>query len=91
MDQHDREATSFISSPTASDFCGRASATGFRHLYLYDVSGKMLKQLTHGDWEVESLDGVDEGSQLVYFTSTQKSPIERQLYRVSLQATIPNR
>jgi dipeptidyl-peptidase-4 len=70
-------------------FLWSSERTGFRHLYLYDVTGKMLKQLTHGDWEVETVDGVDEGGQFVYFTSTQKSPIERQLYRVSLQGEDP--
>ncbi len=70
-------------------FIWSSERSGFRHLYLYDVTGTLLKQLTHGDWEVESLDGVDEGGQLVYYTSTQKSPIERQLYRVSLQGEEP--
>ena len=59
---------------------------GFRHLYLYDLSGKLLKQLTHGDWEVTSLAGVDELGGVVYFTATEKSPIERHLYRVRLEA-----
>ena len=57
---------------------------GFRHLYLYDLSGKQLAQLTHGEWEVESVAGIDEQNGQVYFTSTQKSPIERQFYRVAL-------
>ncbi len=70
-------------------FVWSSERSGFRHLYLYDVGGKLLKQLTHGDWEVESLDGVDEGDQFVYFTSTQKSPIERQIYRVSFQGEAP--
>jgi len=70
-------------------FLWSSERSGFRHLYLYDVSGKMLKQLTHGDWEVETLDGVDQGGQFVYYTSTQKSPIERQLYRVSLRGQDP--
>ncbi len=58
---------------------------GFRHLYLYDLSGKLLKQLTHGDWEVAALAGVDEQRGMIYFTATEKSPIERHLYRVGLE------
>ncbi len=56
----------------------------FRHLYLYDISGKLLKQLTRGSWEVTSLAGVDEKQGVVYFTATEKSPLARQLYRVAL-------
>ena len=62
-------------------FLWSSERSGFRHLYLYDLAGKQLAQLTHGDWEVESLAGVDEKNGQVYFTSTEQSPIERQFYR----------
>ena len=65
-------------------FLWSSERSGFRHLYLYDLSGKQLAQLTHGDWEVERVESVDEASGQVYYTSTQDSPIERHLYRVSL-------
>jgi dipeptidyl-peptidase 4 len=65
-------------------FLCSSERSGFRHLYLYDLNGKVLAQLTHGDWEVSHLQGVDEAKGLVYFTATEKSPLERQLYRVSL-------
>jgi len=61
--------------------------TGYRHLFLYDLSGKQLAQLTKGDWEVSQVDAVDEAKGIVYFTATEKSPIERQLYRVSLDGS----
>ncbi|MGB6429874.1 MAG: DPP IV N-terminal domain-containing protein [Candidatus Acidiferrales bacterium] len=70
-------------------FIWSSERSGFRHLYLYDVSGALIAQLTHGDWEVESLEGVDEAAQSAYFISTQKSPIERQLYRASLSGGDP--
>src|SRR5579872_6125198 len=59
-------------------FLWSSERSGFRHLYLYDLSGKQLAQLTRGDWEVESVVKVDEQAQAAYFISTQKSPIERQ-------------
>lgn len=55
---------------------------GFHHLYVYSVEGKRLHQLTQGEWEVESTVGVDESAGEVYFTSTEQSPLERQLYSV---------
>jgi len=56
---------------------------GHNHLYLYDVSGKMIKQLTKGDWEVIDVNGFDaKGS--VFFTSTTTSPIELNYYSVSI-------
>jgi len=68
-------------------FLWSSERTGYRHLYLYDLSGKQLAQLTKGDWEVTQVDALDEAKGIVYFTATEKSPIERQLYRVSLDGT----
>jgi dipeptidyl-peptidase-4 len=68
-------------------FLWSSERTGYRHLYLYDLGGKQLAQLTKGDWEVSALDTVDESKGLVYFTATEKSPLERHLYRVGLDGT----
>jgi dipeptidyl-peptidase-4 len=68
-------------------FLWSSERSGYRHLYLYDVAGKQLAQLTKGDWEVAAVDGVDEAKSLVYFTATEKSPLERQLYRVALDGS----
>ena len=61
--------------------------SGYRHLYLYDLEGKQLAQLTKGEWEVSSVDAIDEPKGLVYFTATEKSPLERHLYRVAFDGT----
>jgi dipeptidyl-peptidase-4 len=68
-------------------FLWSSERTGFRHLYLYDIAGRQLAQLTHGDWEVTSVAGVDEAAGAVFFTSTEASPMERQLCRVDLSGT----
>jgi dipeptidyl-peptidase-4 len=68
-------------------FLWSGERTGYRHLYVYDLNGKQLAQLTKGEWEVSGIDAVDEAKSLVYFTATEKSPIERQLYRVSLDGS----
>src|SRR5271168_351749 len=65
-------------------FIWSSERTGYRHLYLYDLAGKQIAQLTSGDWEVTALAGVDEDAGTVYFTATSKSPLERHLYRVGL-------
>ncbi|MGB6546240.1 MAG: DPP IV N-terminal domain-containing protein [Candidatus Acidiferrales bacterium] len=70
-------------------FIWSSERSGFRHLYLYGVNGTPVTQLTHGDWEVESLEGVDEANQIAYYISTEKSPLERQLYRVALSGGTP--
>jgi dipeptidyl-peptidase-4 len=72
-------------------FLWSSERTGYRHLYLYDLEGKQLAQITKGDWEVSAVDAVDEGKGMVYFTGTAKSPLERHLYRVSLDGSAISR
>ena len=68
-------------------FLWSSERSGYRHLYLFDLEGKQLAQLTKGEWEVSAVDAVDEAKGLVYFTATEKSPLERQLYRIAFDAT----
>ncbi|MGB7495738.1 MAG: DPP IV N-terminal domain-containing protein [Candidatus Acidiferrum sp.] len=65
-------------------FLWASERSGYRQLYVHGTDGKEIDQLTKGDWEVTGVDGIDEAKGAVYFTSTEKSPLERQLYRVAL-------
>jgi len=68
-------------------FVWSSERSGYRHFYLYDLAGKQLAQLTKGDWEVRQVEAVDEAKNTIYFTATEKSPIERHLYRVSFDGS----
>ena len=68
-------------------FLWSSERSGYRHLYLYTLDGKEVGQLTKGDWEVSQVIGADETKGIVYFTATEKSPLERHLYRVSFDGT----
>lgn len=57
---------------------------GFNHIYLYASDGKQLAQLTKGPWEVTSIDGVDEDGNTLFYTSSEVSPLERQVYAIGL-------
>jgi len=60
---------------------------GFRHIYLYGTDGAMQKQLTTGDWEVTGIAQVDEARNRVFYVSSEESPLQRQLYVISLDGT----
>lgn len=66
-------------------FLWSSEREGYRHLYLYDLSGRLLRPLTAGPWEVTQVHAVDESRGLLYFTATEKSPLERHYYRVSIE------
>lgn len=56
---------------------------GHSHLYLYNLDGSLIRQLTSGPWEVFDIDGVDEKHGKVYFTANEGDPAQRHLYVVS--------
>ena len=67
-----------------------APRDGHRHLESRDrATGKVIAQLTRGDWDVTKIEAVDEDRETVYFTATKDSPVERHLYRVSLKGGDP--
>jgi dipeptidyl-peptidase-4 len=68
-------------------FLWTSERSGYRHVYLYDLEGKQLVHLTKGEWEVTGLDGVDEAKGLVYFTATEKSVLERHVYKAGLDGS----
>ncbi len=60
---------------------------GYRHIYLYDMAGKLVKQVTHGNWEVAQLVGVSGGRRpVVYYTSHEESPLETYFYAIDLKS-----
>ena len=90
VDLHD-ELTFLGHSPR---FIWASSRTGFKHLYLYDLNGKLLHPLTGGEWQVtaesestRAIVGIDEKHGVVYFMANIESPLERHLYCVSLNDT----
>lgn len=61
-------------------FVHSSERSGYKHLYLYEMNGKLVRQMTNGNWEVSDFLGMDEKASRLYFTSTEASPLERHLY-----------
>ena len=58
---------------------------GYRHLYLYRTKdGKLIRQLTKGEWEVKSLYGISPDDRYAYFLGNEGYPMGQALYRVAL-------
>lgn len=81
----------------ADAFIWSSRQSGYKHLYLYDLEGNLIRPLTAGEWMVvgngkeTGLVGVDERRRTVYFLANKESPLERHLYSVSLDTKAPER
>ncbi|MEN8122530.1 MAG: DPP IV N-terminal domain-containing protein, partial [Bacteroidota bacterium] len=59
---------------------------GYNHLYLYNTSGKVIKQITKGNWVVTEFLGFDAKERNIFIQATKESPIERHIYKVNLKS-----
>lgn len=80
----DVENTTVTFLKSAPQFVWMSERDGNNHLYLYDMAGKLLRQITSGPWEVTELYGIDEKTQTVYYQSNEMSPLEKHVYSIGL-------
>ncbi len=67
----------------------QSERNGFKHLYLYDNNGRLVRQITDGRWEVSSYYGVDEKNGFVYFSAIGEGNdwINTHIYRAKLDGS----
>jgi len=81
----------------SGDFLWQSERDGYAHLYQFNEDGSLVGQVTKGSWALRSSGGpfwlrqsvvnIDEEHSQVYFTSLEKSSIERHLYRIGLDGS----
>ncbi|UKJ06336.1 S9 family peptidase [Solitalea lacus] len=64
---------------------------GYCHIYMYDLSGKLVRQITKGAWEVTSLYGIDEKTKTIYYQAAEISPTKREIYSIKLDGSSKKR
>ncbi len=59
---------------------------GYRHFYLYNTDGKLIKQVTKGKWEVTEFLDFDKKGENVIYAAANPTPIETHIYKTSLSS-----
>ena len=69
--------------------------SGFRHLYYYDMSGRLVRQMTHGNFDVTEVYGYDPKTRTAYVQtayvgegSAMPSELTRGIYKVTANGTM---
>jgi dipeptidyl-peptidase-4 len=64
-------------------FIWQSRRDGWNHLYLYSLSqGKLIRQLTKGEWEVTDVNGFDPKGEKLFYMSNAESPLVSDMYCV---------
>jgi dipeptidyl-peptidase-4 len=68
-----------------NSFIWTSEKDGFNHIYHYDFSGKLIKQITKGTWEVTNYYGYNTEKKTIYYQSVENGSINRGVYSVDLE------
>ncbi|WP_313384929.1 DPP IV N-terminal domain-containing protein [Chishuiella sp.] len=72
----------FVKGKT-NEFIWWSQKDGYMHLYRFDINGKLLNQITRGNWIVNEIVGENSKKKELLITTTKDSPKEKQLYAVN--------
>ncbi|MBK7963985.1 MAG: S9 family peptidase [Bacteroidetes bacterium] len=65
-------------------FIWTSTRNGYNHIYLYQIDGKLIKQITSGNFDVTQYFGYDEKSSTLFYQSAERSPLERHIYSITI-------
>ena len=69
-------------------FILQSEKDGYNHLYLFDINGKELKQMTKGSWVVMDVLGFNRKQKTIIFKANKEHPLHHRLYSVSMTGNI---
>ena len=82
---HPMHSLTFIPGKN-DEFIWWSERDGYDHLYLYNTDGKLVRQLTKGNWLVNELVGFNMKKKEAIITTSEESPLEKHVCKVSLES-----
>lgn len=76
---------------TDNSFIWTSEKDGFNHIYHYSKEGKLINQVTKGNWEVTNFFGINEKNKTIYYQSVEDGSINRTVYSIKLNGTAKKR
>ncbi len=68
-------------------FIWSSEQDGYNHIYLYDIRGRKVAQLTKGNFDVTSYYGYDPQRERIFYQAAERSPLKREIYSVDLNGS----
>ncbi len=87
IDIHEGDGDYVYFTADKKNFIIQSEKDGFNHLYLYDMNGKLVNQVTKGNWDVMSYKGIDEKSKTLFYIASEKTATEKYIYSIKLDGT----
>lgn len=78
------DVTSDLTFLDDHSFIWTSEKDGYNHIYHYDKTGKLINQITNGNWEVTSYYGYDAKTKRIFYQSVENGSINRDVYAIGL-------
>ncbi|WP_282124611.1 S9 family peptidase [Algibacter mikhailovii] len=78
------EVTDYLTFLEDNSFIWTSEKDGYNHIYHYNKNGKLITQVTKGNWEVTNYYGFDEENKTVYYQSVENGSINRDVFGIKL-------
>ena len=67
-------------------FLLQSEKDGYNHLYLYNIKGECVRQITSGQWVVMDVLGFNTKQKAVIIASNERHPLQRNIYAVDIKS-----
>ena len=64
------------------EFFWVSDRSGYYHIYRYSYDGKLINQVTKGNWDMIKVSGINPANKTIYYLSAEASPLEQQFYSI---------
>jgi len=87
IDIHPGQGDYVYFTPDNKNFVIQNETSGFNHLYLYSMDGKLVNPITKGNWDVVQLKGIDEKTKTIFYIASETTANEKDIYSVKLDGS----
>ncbi len=87
IDIHEGQGDYVYFTADKSSFIITQERDGYNHIYIYDMTGKLMNQITKGNWDVVSFHGIDEKTKTIFYTASETTATEKDIYSVKLDGS----
>jgi dipeptidyl-peptidase-4 len=71
----------------SKEFFWVSDRSGYYHIYRYSYDGKLINQVTKGDWDMIKVTGINPQTKTIYYLSAETSGLDQQLYSIKFDGS----
>jgi dipeptidyl-peptidase-4 len=71
----------------SKEFFWVSDRSGYYHIYRYGYDGKLLNQVTKGDWDMIKVTGINAQTKSIYYLSAESSGLDQELYSIKFDGS----